>query len=70
MGMSTPKTKTEAREQIAKLQGQLARLQADAAHNKAVFKKDAMCHDQVRSQIADTKAKIAKLKAQMSSLPK
>ena len=38
--------------------------------NKAVFKKDAMCHDQVRYQIADTKAKIAKLKAMMSSLPK
>lgn len=70
MGMSNPTTKAEAREQIAKLQGDIETLKARAAHNKAVFPKTAICHAQVAEQIADKKAKIAELKAKMSSLPK
>ena len=70
MGMSTPKTKSEAREQIAKLQGDVAHLQALAASNKIRFPKTAPCHGQVKSQIAEKKAQIAKIRAQIPDLPK
>lgn len=70
MGMSTPKTKSEAREQIAKLQGDVAHLQALAASNKIHFPKTAPCHWQVKNEIAEKKAQIAKIRAQIPDLPK
>lgn len=70
MGMSSPKSKTEAREKIAKLQGDVAHLQAQAAWNKAHYPKTSICHGQVKSQIADKKAQIAKIRAMIPDLPK
>ena len=67
MGMSSPKTKAEARERIAKLQGNIAREQASIAHAKATIKGfNPSCG---RSRIADWKAEIAKLRAKIPSLP-
>ena len=69
MGMSSPTTKAEAREQIAKLQGDVARLKAQAQWNKAHFPKTAVCHGQIASEIASKKARIAELRAKIPSLP-
>ena len=69
MGMSAPTTKAEAREQIAKLQGDVARLRAQATWNKAHYPKTALCHGQVAREIADKKARIAELRAKIPSLP-
>lgn len=69
MGMSTPTTKAEAREQIAKLQGDIAHLKAQAQWNKAHYPKTAICHSQVASEIASKQAKIAELRAKIPSLP-
>lgn len=67
MGMSSPKTKAEARERIAKLQGNIAREQASIAHSKATIKGfNPSCN---RSRIADWKAEIAQLRAKIPSLP-
>lgn len=68
--MSSPKTKTEAREKIAKLQGEIAHLQANAAYYKTQYPKTAMCHSHVRSDIASKKAQIAKIRAMIPDLPK
>lgn len=57
MGMSSPKTKAEARKKIAELQGDIARLRS---------------YDQTpdrKGRIADAKAQIAKLRAQIPDLP-
>lgn len=75
MGMSTPKTKTEAREQIASLQAKLAKTKASLANYKAQHgkKNDGFCESQMankRNEIARIQGDIAKIKAQMSSLPK
>ena len=70
MGMLSPKTKTEAREKIAKLQGDVAHLQAQAAMMKAQYPKTALCHGQIKGQIADKKAQIAKIRAMIPDLPK
>ena len=40
MGMSSPKTKAEARERIAKLQGDMARKKADLAYHKSQHKSE------------------------------
>ena len=71
MGMSTPTTKAEAREKIAKLQGEIARLKADLAHHKATCKGSGGEYGAsiIRGEIADKKAKIAKLRAKIPSLP-
>ena len=69
MGMSSPTTKAEAREQIAKLQGDIAQLRAQAVWNKSRFPKTAACHSQVAHEIASKKAKIAELRAKIPSLP-
>ena len=70
MGMSSPKTKAEAREKMAKLQGDVARLQAQAAHHRTFSPKTAPCHSQIKSQIADKKAQIARIRAMIPDLPK
>lgn len=67
MGMSSPKTKAEARERIAKLQGNIAREQASMATAKAMIKGYNPMH--ARMRIADWKAEIAKLRAKIPSLP-
>lgn len=57
MGMSSPKTKAEARKKIAELQGDIARLRS---------------YDQTpdrKGRIAAAKAQIAKLRAQIPDLP-
>jgi hypothetical protein len=71
MGMSSPKTKAEAREKIAKLQGEIAREQANLAHHKAICKGPNKAYDAslIRGRIADKKAKIAELRAKIPSLP-
>ena len=71
MGMSSPKTKAEAREQIEKLQGDIAREKANLAHHKATFKGPNSEYGAsiIRDRIADKKAKIAELRAQIPSLP-
>ena len=67
MGMSSPKTKAEARERIAKLQGNIAREQASIANAKATIKGfNPSCG---RHRIADWKAEIAQLRAKIPSLP-
>ena len=44
MGMSSPKTKAEAREEIASLQGKIAQRKAQLANYKAQFgTKDPYC---------------------------
>lgn len=58
MGMSSPKTKAEARAKIAQLQGDLARYKSWP--NKS---------QDIKNRIADTKAKIAELRAKIPSLP-
>ncbi len=72
MGMASPKTKAEAREQIAKLQGDIAREKASLAYHKATFKGPGAEYGRsgIRRSIADKKAKIAKLRAQIPDLPK
>lgn len=72
MGMSSPKTKAEAREKIASLQGDVARLQASLAHHKAAFKGPTALYSQsgMRGQIAEKKAQIAKIRAMIPNLPK
>lgn len=70
MGMSSPKTKAEAREQIAKLQGDIAHLKANLAYHKSQYGEKPQGTGHIRSEIADKKAKIAKLRAQIPSLPK
>lgn len=71
MGMSSPKTKAEAREQIAKLQGDIARAKASLAHHKANYKsafaKASQSNEAMR--IAGMKAKIAELRAKIPTLP-
>lgn len=69
MGMSTPTTKAEAREKIAKLQGDIARLQADLAHHKSQYGETPQGTGLIRGRIADKKAEIAKLRAKIPSLP-
>jgi uncharacterized small protein (DUF1192 family) len=72
MGMSSPKTKAEAREQIAKLQGDIAREKASLAHHKATVKGPNAEYGAsiIRDRIASKQAKIAKLRSQIPSLPK
>ena len=71
MGMSSPKTKAEAREKIAKLQGEIAREQARLAHHKATCKGPNKEYGAslIRDEIAGKKAKIAELRAKIPSLP-
>ena len=72
MGMSSPKTKAEAREKIAKLQGEIAREQASLAHHKAQYKGHPNAEygaSLIRGRIADKKAQIAELRAKIPSLP-
>ena len=71
MGMSTPTTKAEAREKIAKLQGEIAREKASLAHHKATFKGPSAEYGAsiIRGRIADKKAEIAELRAKIPSLP-
>lgn len=71
MGMASPKTKAEAREQIAKLQGDIAREKVSLAYHKATFKGPNAAYgaSQIMGRIADKKAKIAKLRAMIPSLP-
>ena len=69
--MSSPKTKAEAREQIAKLQGDIAREKASLAHHKATVKGPSAEYGAsiIRNRIANKKAKIAELRAKIPSLP-
>ena len=71
MGMSSPKTKAEARTEIARLQGRLADEQARLAHCRATNKSQMREYSLscIRGNIADIKGKIAKLRAQIPSLP-
>lgn len=72
MGISTPKTKAEAREKIAKLQGDIARKKAELAHYKSYAPKGSYRNSQISNMnmdIANKKAKIAKLRAKIPSLP-
>lgn len=71
MGLSEPKTKAEAREKIAKLQGQIAHEQATLAYHKSHFKGPNAAYGAslIRGRIADKKAEIAKLRAKIPSLP-
>ena len=72
MGMSTPTTKAEAREQIAKLQGEIARKKANLAHYKSYADKGSYRDSQIANMnmdIANKKAKIAELRAKIPSLP-
>ena len=71
MGMSSPTTKAEAREQIAKLQGEIARAKADLAHHKATATGPSKEYyaSMFRDRIASKKAKIAELRAKIPSLP-
>lgn len=72
MGMSSPKTKAEAREKIAKLQGDIARLQASLAAHKSQYKSFQAKASQANmaQDIAIKKARIAELRAKIPSLPK
>ena len=72
MGMSSPTTKAEAREQIAKLQGEIERKKADLAHYKSYATKGSYRDSQIANMnmdIANKKAKIAELRAKIPSLP-
>ena len=64
MGMSSPKTKAEARKKIADLQADIARYKAFLASNKGRFSEI-----DTRNRIASAQAEIAKLKAEIPSLP-
>ena len=72
MGMSSPKTKAEAREQIAKLQGEIASQKAQLAYHKSTYKDGHARSVQANmaQDIASKQAKIAKLRSQIPSLPK
>lgn len=78
MGMSSPKTKAEAKAEIARLQGRIAREKAFLANyiasNKNVPKdRRGYIESQIgnmRLRIADLQQQIANIKAKMSSLPK
>lgn len=59
MGMSSPKTKAEARKKIAQLQGDIARYRS--LPNKS---------QDTKNRIASAQAEIAKLRAQIPDLPK
>ena len=71
MGMSSPTTKAEAREQIAKLQGEIAREKADLAHYKSYAHSGhaKSVQSNMAMSIANKKAKIAELRAKIPSLP-
>ena len=69
MGMSSPTTKADAREQIARLQGDIAHLKAQAQKAKAECPKTALIHGQIANEIASKKARIAELRAKIPSLP-
>ena len=59
MGMSSPKTKAEARKRIADLQGDIARFRANPVKDYTV-----------KINIANMKAEIARLRAKIPDLPK
>ena len=67
MGMSSPTTKAEAREQIAKRQGEIARLRAYLKNNSKILSDHGKSH--IRDDIARHQAKIAELRAKIPSLP-
>ena len=71
MGMSSPKTKAEARERIAKLQGDIARKKANLAYHKSQHKSGYAKAYQGNEMmdIANMKAEIAELRAKIPSLP-
>lgn len=58
MGMSSPKTKAEARKKIAELQGDIARYRASPSKSQ-----------DIKNRIASARAEIAKLRAQIPDLP-
>ncbi|MBR2452016.1 MAG: hypothetical protein IKB37_02445 [Rikenellaceae bacterium] len=58
MGMSSPKTKAEARKKIAELQGDIARYRANPYKSQ-----------DTKNRIASAKAEIARLRAQIPDLP-
>lgn len=58
MGMSSPKTKAEARKKIAELQGDIARYRAAPTKSQ-----------DIKNRIASAKAEIARLRAQIPDLP-
>lgn len=58
MGMSSPKTKAEARKKIAELQGDIARYRANPYKSQ-----------DTKNRIASAQAEIAKLRAQIPDLP-
>ena len=69
--MSSPKTKAEARERIAELQGRIAQRKVDVAHYKSVTPKSSCrdaCISRMNHEIASMKAEIAKLRAKIPSL--
>ena len=59
MGMSSPKTKAEARMKIAELQGDIARYRASSSSKS----------QDTKNRIASAKAEIARLRAQIPDLP-
>lgn len=70
MGMSSPKTKAEARKKIAKLQGDIAREQANLARIRTDKNSNkAYSLSLSRNRIASLKGEIADLRAQIPSLP-
>lgn len=75
MGMSSPKTKAEAREKIARLQGDLARRRARLATYRSTYGgqgRGSYANAQMgnmRMEIAEIKAKIAELRAKIPTLP-
>lgn len=58
MGMSSPKTKAEARKKIAELQGDIARYRTNPYKSQ-----------DTKNRIASAKAEIARLRAQIPDLP-
>lgn len=60
MGMSSPKTKAEARQKIAQLQGEIARFRANYNYSKS---------QDLKNRVASAKAEIARLRAQIPDLP-
>ena len=69
MGMSSPTTKAEAREKIAELQGDIARLKASLVNHKSQYGETPQGTMHMRNEIAYKKAEIAKLRAKIPSLP-
>ena len=73
MGMSSPKTKAEAREKIAKLQREIEYEKARIAHYKASYGSSTSCAKanlgNMMQEVASKKAKIAELRAKIPSLP-